>query len=68
MTVTAGAGHVTATIRIDPATRPGVVSLPHGFDDPNIGELTTDTSAVHPDYGMPALTGLSVVLHPRPAR
>jgi len=41
-----------------------VVSLPHGFDDPNIADLTTDTTHVHPDYGMPVLAGVPVEVAP----
>ena len=35
-----------------------MVSLPHGYDEPNVADLTTDTANVHPDYGMPILTGV----------
>ena len=61
-TAGAGGGSVEATARFDPSIRPGVVSLPHGYDRPNIGDLTVDTTSVHPDYGMPTLAGVPVTV------
>ena len=40
------------------------MSFPHGYDDPNIAELTVDTDDVHPDYGMPVLSGVAVTVRP----
>ena len=63
--VAAGSGAVEAVVRLDPGLRPGVVSLPHGYDDPNIADLTTDTAHVHPAYGMPTLTAVPVLIRSR---
>ena len=62
--VTTGSGELTATVRTDPGIRPGAVSMPHGFDQPNIADLTTDTDDVHPIYGMPVLSGVPVEIRP----
>ena len=62
--VTTGSGELTATVRTDPGIRPGAVSIPHGFDQPNIADLTTDTDDVHPVYGMPVLSGVPVEIRP----
>ena len=63
--VASGGGAVEAIVRLDPGLRPGVVSLPHGYDDPNIADLTTDTAHVHPAYGMPTLTAVPVLIRSR---
>ena len=62
--VTTGSGELTVTVRTDPGIRPGAVSMPHGFDQPNIADLTTDTDDVHPVYGMPVLSGVPVEIRP----
>ena len=66
--MTAGRGELTATVRIDPGIRPGAVSMPHGFDEPNIADLTVDTDDVHPVYGMPVLSGVPVGIRPAAER
>jgi anaerobic selenocysteine-containing dehydrogenase len=49
---------------VDETVRPGSVAVPHGFSDPNLGDLTTTTSHVDPHTGMVLLSGLSVRIEP----
>ncbi len=53
-------GSVRVRVRIDEGMMPGCVSVPHGFEDANVGHLTSATAAVDRLSGMPTLTGFHV--------
>lgn len=57
---TTAGGEIVAPVKLDPTIRRGVVSLPHGHESPDVSELTVDTDTVHPEYGMPVLSGVAV--------
>jgi hypothetical protein len=46
-------------VRVTPDIRPGVVSIPHGFDDANVNHLAI-TADADPLSGMTVLSGLVV--------
>jgi anaerobic selenocysteine-containing dehydrogenase len=52
-------GSCTALVEVTPDIRPGVVSLPHGFDDANVN-LLTSTAAADPLSGMTVVSGFAV--------
>jgi anaerobic selenocysteine-containing dehydrogenase len=66
--VTSGGGGLDAVVRVTPGIRRGAVSLPHGYDAPNISMLTIDTATVHPDYAMPVLSAVPVAVTRRTDR
>lgn len=53
-------GRCTGPVRLDPSIRRGVVHIPHAWDIPGVGFLTSDTRHVDPLTGMPQLTGVPV--------
>jgi anaerobic selenocysteine-containing dehydrogenase len=57
--VTRGNGSCQAVVRVTPDIRPGVVSIPHGFDDANVNHLAI-TADADPLSGMTVLSGLVV--------
>ncbi|MFV3074156.1 molybdopterin-containing oxidoreductase family protein [Niveispirillum fermenti] len=59
-------GHVDVPARIERRYRPGVVSLPHGFDQANVNHLT-DARDTDPLSGMPTLGAFPVRVRKRPA-
>jgi anaerobic selenocysteine-containing dehydrogenase len=62
--IAAAASAVEVVVRVDAGIRPGAVSLPHGFESPNISDLTIDTDTVHPVTGMPVLAAVPVTVTP----
>lgn len=57
------AGSVIAQAQLTEDVMPGVVSLPHGFDSPNVNALT-DEQHVEPILGTSILNGVPVTLRP----
>ena len=57
--VTTGSGSCRAVVEITADIRPGVVSLPHGFDVANVN-LLTSTAGADPLSGMQVVSGLEV--------
>jgi anaerobic selenocysteine-containing dehydrogenase len=55
------AGSCRAVVEATDAMRPGVVSLPHGFGDADINQLTT-SAVVDPLNGMPVMSGYEVAV------
>lgn len=53
-------GRTRAVAEVSDGVRPGVVSIPHGWDDPGANELTSDREGVDPSTGMPQLIHLQV--------
>jgi anaerobic selenocysteine-containing dehydrogenase len=53
-------GETFAEVEIDATMRPGVVSLPHAWGEPDVNRLTSDTAHVDPRTGMPLYSGISV--------
>jgi anaerobic selenocysteine-containing dehydrogenase len=71
--VSSPTGSLTGTARVDPDIRRGAVSIPHGFDAPNVSLLTTSRSGTDPLTGMVLQSGVPVTLAaadgpPGPAR
>jgi anaerobic selenocysteine-containing dehydrogenase len=60
--VTGGDRTIVCTARVSLDIAPGSISVPHGFDHPNVNRITSTTSAVDPLTGMPQLGGLPVTL------
>jgi anaerobic selenocysteine-containing dehydrogenase len=63
-------GTTTAVAEVTSAIRPGVVSIPHGFDGtagPNVNALTSDTVECDPLTGMPRYSGFPVRVRATPA-
>ncbi|MEY2434579.1 MAG: hypothetical protein QOC92_4304 [Acidimicrobiaceae bacterium] len=60
--ITSAHGHIDAVVRVDPAVRPGTVSVNHGRDDAPVAALTSTTHDVDPLTGMPLASGLPVRL------
>jgi anaerobic selenocysteine-containing dehydrogenase len=60
--ITSAHGHMDAVLRVDPAVRPGTVSVNHGRDDAPVAALTSATDDVDPITGMPLASGLPVRL------
>src|SRR5690606_32996004 len=58
--VTSANGRCAGPVRLDPTIRRGVVHIPHAWDVPGVGFLTSDTQHVDPLTGMPQLTGVPV--------
>ncbi len=65
--VRSATGELVATVAIDDALRPGVVSLPHGFAAPAIGALTTAATGTDPRTGMVHQSGFRVTVDAAPA-
>jgi anaerobic selenocysteine-containing dehydrogenase len=61
--VTSAAGRVTATASVTDAIVRGAISIPHGWDAPNVNDLTSDVD-VDPLTGMPRLSGTTVTVQP----
>lgn len=59
VTVRAATGAVTAIVELSDEVRPGVVSLPHGWDAPNYNALT-DPAQVDPASGTAVFSGIEV--------
>jgi anaerobic selenocysteine-containing dehydrogenase len=57
--VASATGSCRATVEVTPDIRPGVVSLPHGFDSANVNLLTSTVTA-DPLSGMTIVSGLAV--------
>jgi anaerobic selenocysteine-containing dehydrogenase len=57
--VSTARGSCRAVVQLTGDVRRGVVSLPHGFDDANVNQLTT-TADADPLSGMTRLSGLAV--------
>jgi anaerobic selenocysteine-containing dehydrogenase len=55
-------GSLTAAVTIDPAVRPGVVSVTHGRPAQSPGTLTSATADVDTLTGMPKASGVQVTL------
>jgi predicted molibdopterin-dependent oxidoreductase YjgC len=53
-------GRCVGRIRIDSTIRLGTVHVPHAWDTPGLGFLTSDTRHVDGLTGMPQLTGVPV--------
>jgi len=62
--LSASGSSLVGQVRLDPDVRPGVVMVPHGFGDPNVNILTSDTVDVDPLTGMVVLSGLPVEIAP----
>jgi anaerobic selenocysteine-containing dehydrogenase len=65
--VTSAHGSLQGRATLDPAVRPGVVSVPHGWAEPlgpNVSRLTSGTADVDPLTGMILQTGLAVTIDP----
>jgi anaerobic selenocysteine-containing dehydrogenase len=60
--ITNAHGHMDAVVRVDPAIRPGTVSVNHGRADAPVASLTSATEDVDPLTGMPWASGLPVRL------
>lgn len=59
-------GAVRTIARLDESMSRGTVAIPHGFSDPNVGDLTATDADVDPLTGMPTLVGVPVRLRPIP--
>jgi anaerobic selenocysteine-containing dehydrogenase len=59
--VSSGAGSCAAVVEETDAMRPGVVSLPHGFGEADVNQLTT-SDVVDPLNAMPVMSGYAVSL------
>ncbi|MCY3863494.1 MAG: hypothetical protein OXG67_16240, partial [bacterium] len=57
-------GDLVGTARTSDEIAPGAVSIPHGWDDPNVCTLTTAEVDVDPLTGMVWQSGLPVQLSP----
>ena len=55
-------GAVTGEVRVDATLGPGVVTIPHGYAEPNVGHLTAIDVDVDPLTGMPTLVGVPLTL------
>jgi len=62
VTITARTGSVVARVQLDAGLVPGAVSLPHGWDHPNVCALTSASADVDPLTGMVLQSGLPVQL------
>jgi anaerobic selenocysteine-containing dehydrogenase len=56
-------GRLVGTARVDPAIRPGAVSIPHGHHGANVNVLT-DGDVIDPVTGMVRYSGVPVTLEP----
>ncbi len=55
-------GGIDAVVQVDPAVRPGTVSVNHGRDDAPVAALTSTTEDVDPLTGMPHASGIRVTI------
>lgn len=60
-------GATRARAEVTEAIGRGVVSVPHGWDGPNVNALTADDEDCDPLTGMPRYSGFPVVLRPSAA-
>jgi anaerobic selenocysteine-containing dehydrogenase len=58
--VRSATGELVGTVRIDPQLRSGAVWIPHGWTDPNVGQLTSPEREIDPLTGMVLQSGLAV--------
>ncbi len=63
VTVHTDRGELTGIARVDDRVRPGVVSVPHGYEDANVNRLT-DSREADPITGMAHYSGLEVTVVP----
>lgn len=68
VTVTSAHGSLVGTARVTDTVRRGTVSIPHGWADPNVCSLTSDTRHVDPLTGMVRQCGVEVRLEQGPSR
>jgi anaerobic selenocysteine-containing dehydrogenase len=59
VTVTSAHGSIRGVVTVDPDLRRGAVSIPHGYREPNVNDLTS-THDVDAVTGMPRFSGLAV--------
>ncbi len=62
--VSTAEGSTAATVDVTGAIRRGAVSLPHGWNDPAVNNLTSAVTDVEPITGMPRLSGVAVEVAP----
>jgi anaerobic selenocysteine-containing dehydrogenase len=55
-------GRLDGVLRVDAATRAGVVSCTHGDVSANVGSLTSPYEDVDPETGMPTASGVAVTV------
>lgn len=60
VTLTSLSGQLTGTAKVDEAVRRGAVSVPHGFAEPNVTTLTSNTHGIDPLTGMVHMSGVPV--------
>ena len=65
--VESASGHLVGVARVDESIRPGAVSVPHGFSQPNVGALTSGSTDLDPLTGMVLQSGLAVSIRPTKA-
>ncbi|MGH8991469.1 MAG: molybdopterin-containing oxidoreductase family protein [Acidimicrobiia bacterium] len=65
VSVASGHGETAAEVEVTGGIRPGVVSLPHGWDSPGVNRLTSAADGVDPLTGMPRFSGLAVTVSAR---
>jgi anaerobic selenocysteine-containing dehydrogenase len=58
-------GEMVGVAKVDPSTRPGAVSVPHGHERANVNVLTSEDDIDQPT-GMAHYSGVPVTLHPAP--
>ncbi|MEO8693405.1 MAG: molybdopterin-dependent oxidoreductase [Acidimicrobiales bacterium] len=64
--VSSAHGNIRGVVTIDSDLRPGAVSIPHGYREPNVNDLTS-THDVDQVTGMPRYSGLAVTVRPAQA-
>ena len=60
-------GELVGLAKVDPSTRAGAVSVPHGHQRANVNALTCEND-IDPTTGMAHYSGVPVSLHPAPTR
>jgi anaerobic selenocysteine-containing dehydrogenase len=61
--IRSGRGEIVGKARLDEKMRPGVVSVPHGYEEANVNRLTS-TRQVDAITGMAVYGGFPVTIHP----
>lgn len=61
-TVTTAHGSTRATVEVSGSVRRGVVSMPPGWQEPDVNMLTSDSDSIDSLTGMPRFTGFSVTV------
>lgn len=64
--VTSPHGSVVGSCRVDDRLARGTITIPHGFDEPNVGHLTATDQDVDPLTGMLTLVGVPLSLRTAP--